>query len=187
MSSVLCSVLSAFPALAACSQRPQGLLRAGPAAPRCPRLGVSSGGARRRSLAAAAAGASAAGPPEALMASEALMDAVQAVPPVAIDQAAADVFWGAQEAAASDPTDVVFTGLFTIAVAALSVVTLGVAYLSFSSWNDSRLEAADRARFDSSGYGRFKNPDGTPKSSGTAKAAAKSSKEEEPFKGFGKK
>jgi len=33
------------------------------------------------------------------------------------------------------------------AVAALSVVTLGVAYLSFTSWQDSRLEAEDRARF----------------------------------------
>lgn len=38
------------------------------------------------------------------------------------------------------------------AVAALSVVTLGVAYLSFTSWNDTRTEAADRARFDSSSF-----------------------------------
>ena len=35
------------------------------------------------------------------------------------------------------------------AVGALSVVTLGVAYLSYTSWNDSRLEAEDRRRVES--------------------------------------
>lgn len=35
------------------------------------------------------------------------------------------------------------------AVAALTVVTLGVGYLSFTSWNDSRIENEDRRRVDS--------------------------------------
>ena len=34
-------------------------------------------------------------------------------------------------------------------VGALAVVTLGVAYLSFTSWNDGRLEEEDRRRTES--------------------------------------
>lgn len=61
---------------------------------------------------------------------------------------------GAAWASALDPTPAPARtcALPPPAVAALTVVTLGVAYLSFTSWNDSRTEAADRARFDSSSF-----------------------------------
>ncbi|MEW5309418.1 MAG: hypothetical protein WDW38_001307 [Sanguina aurantia] len=39
--------------------------------------------------------------------------------------------------------DLLISIAFTLVVAALSVVTLGVAYLSFSTWNDGRLESED--------------------------------------------
>ncbi|KAL4437311.1 hypothetical protein ABPG75_004450 [Micractinium tetrahymenae] len=119
----------------------------------------------------------------------AVLDAMAGPPPVVLDAmagpppaAAADAFAAAQAAAESDPTNLVFTALFTIAVAALSVVTLGVAYLSFTSWNDSRMEAADRARFDSSSFRPSGNGSTAPK-----KAKAAPAKEPEEFKGFGKK
>ena len=41
------------------------------------------------------------------------------------------------------------------AVAALTVVTLGVAYLSFTSWMDSRTEADDRRRISGMGGVRW--------------------------------
>jgi hypothetical protein len=45
--------------------------------------------------------------------------------------------------------DPVISTLFSVAIVALSVITLGVAYLSFTSWNDSRLEKEDKERYSS--------------------------------------
>jgi hypothetical protein len=45
--------------------------------------------------------------------------------------------------------DPVIGTLFSVAIVALSVITLGVAYLSFTSWNDSRLEKEDKDRYSS--------------------------------------
>ncbi|CAG9461916.1 unnamed protein product [Pedinophyceae sp. YPF-701] len=46
------------------------------------------------------------------------------------------------------PPDPLVTFLFVIAVAALVVVTGGVVYLSFTSWQDQRKEDADRAAYE---------------------------------------
>lgn len=88
--------------------------------------------------------------------------------------------------AADDP---VITVMFTLAIVALSVVTLGVAYLSLASWNDSRLENEDRLK--ASG----KRPGA--KKAAAIKSAGSSSEDDEPkrknagaaatAKGFGKK
>jgi len=51
----------------------------------------------------------------------------------------------AADAALQDP---VVTAAFSLATLALGAVTLGVAYLSLASWNDSRLEAEERKRAD---------------------------------------
>lgn len=48
------------------------------------------------------------------------------------------------------PDDPVIGVMFTLAVVALSVLTLGVGYLSISSWLDSRQEEEDRKK---SGFG----------------------------------
>lgn len=45
-----------------------------------------------------------------------------------------------------DINDPVVTAVFTLATAALSVLTLGVAYLSLTGWIDSRNEEAERKR-----------------------------------------
>lgn len=57
----------------------------------------------------------------------------------------------ATAAAVLDSNDPVISVLFTAAVVALSIVTVGVAYLSLATWNDSRQESEDRLR---SGGGR---------------------------------
>lgn len=86
--------------------------------------------------------------------------------------------------AANDQTDLVFTVLFTIAVCALTVVTVGVAYLSFISWNDSRLESEDRSRFDANG---LRSSGGNGASPANPKKAGKPAKAAKDSKGFGSK
>ncbi|KAL4537160.1 hypothetical protein Ndes2526B_g04928 [Nannochloris sp. 'desiccata'] len=95
----------------------------------------------------------------------------------------------ATDVAGPAPDDPVITVMFSLAVVALSVVTLGVAYLSLSSWNDSRQENEDRLR--TSG----KRP-GSKKAT-AVKTAGSSSEDDEPKrkkagaaatpKGFGRK
>ncbi|KAI3424818.1 hypothetical protein D9Q98_008204 [Chlorella vulgaris] len=87
---------------------------------------------------------------------------------------------------AQDPNELIFTALFTIAIAALTVVTLGVAYLSFTSWNDSRMEAEDRKRIDSLRPGASAAAAASKKAA-AKKAAGEQVKEPDEYKGFGKK
>lgn len=78
------------------------------------------------------------------------------------------------------PDDPVVSVLFVVATIALSVVTLGVAYLSFDSWQSSRQESQDRLRSD-----RVVTSDGSMKKDKTA--AKKGSPAPATSKGFGGK
>lgn len=57
-----------------------------------------------------------------------------------------------------DIDDPVITAVFSVAIVALSVLTLGVAYLSLTSWIDSRNEEAERKRAEAAERSRALNP-----------------------------
>ena len=61
-------------------------------------------------------------------------------------QALSDEAVAIVDASAPAPDDPVIGVMFTLAVVALSVLTLGVGYLSISSWLDSRQEEEDRRK-----------------------------------------
>jgi hypothetical protein len=85
------------------------------------------------------------------------------------------------------PDDPVVTALFTLATVALSVVTLGVGYLSISSWLDSRQESQDRVKVKSSFSTNTASKDdaaGSRKKGRGSSSKKKKAKDEE-FKGFG--
>lgn len=68
----------------------------------------------------------------------------------AADAAAASVSAAAADAAAPiyNVDDPVVTAVFSLATVALTVLTLGVAYLSITSWIDSRNEEAERKKME---------------------------------------
>lgn len=84
------------------------------------------------------------------------------------------------------PDDPAVTALFTLATVALTVVTLGVGYLSLMSWLDSRQESEDRVKRQSS----FASNTSSSKEDAPGKkkkgrgSSSKKAKDEE-FKGFG--
>ncbi|GAB4821418.1 hypothetical protein N2152v2_008464 [Parachlorella kessleri] len=125
----------------------------------------------------------------AAAAEEAAPEAAGAALQAAAEQVAGGDFSGAAAAVAdqlggTDPGNVVISILFTTAIAALTVLTLGVAYLSFTSWNDSRLEAEDRKK--AGGLSPVASGSRQP-GSGSSKKAKKSPQEAADFKGFGPK
>lgn len=82
----------------------------------------------------------------------------------------------------NSPENIVISILFTTAIAALTVVTLGVGYLSYTSWMDSRTEAEDRKK--AGGL----SPIASGMSAGDqARKAKKQPQEAASAKGFGKK
>ena len=85
------------------------------------------------------------------------------------------------------PDDPVVTALFTLATVALSVVTLGVGYLSISSWLDSRQESQDRVKRKSSFSSNMESKDDAPgsKKKGRGSSLKKKKAKDEEFKGFG--
>lgn len=83
------------------------------------------------------------------------------------------------------PDDPVVTALFTLATVALSVVTLGVGYLSILSWLDSRQESQDRVKGKSSFTSNASSSkDDAPGKKKKGRGSSKKAKDEE-FKGFG--
>ncbi|EIE22717.1 hypothetical protein COCSUDRAFT_66359 [Coccomyxa subellipsoidea C-169] len=54
----------------------------------------------------------------------------------------------AADASSAVPTDYLITGIFTVVILALVIVTVGVAYLSLSSFFDSRAEEEDKKKFE---------------------------------------
>ena len=85
------------------------------------------------------------------------------------------------------PDDPVVTALFTLATVALSVVTLGVGYLSILSWLDSRQESQDRVKGKSSFSSNTASKDDAPggKKKGRGSSSKKKKAKDEEFKGFG--
>ncbi|KAK9904328.1 hypothetical protein WJX75_009290 [Coccomyxa subellipsoidea] len=54
----------------------------------------------------------------------------------------------AADASSAPPTDYLITGIFTVVVLALVIVTVGVAYLSLTSFWDKRAEDEDKKKFE---------------------------------------
>ncbi|BDA45708.1 hypothetical protein COCOBI_07-4950 [Coccomyxa sp. Obi] len=56
--------------------------------------------------------------------------------------------WAQADTIEGEPTDVLITGIFVVVIVALAIVTLGVAYLSISSFLDKRAEEEDKKKFE---------------------------------------
>jgi hypothetical protein len=99
--------------------------------------------------------------------------------------AASEAASAASDVAASlpAPDDPVISAMFTLAVVALSVLTLGVAYLSISSFLDQRQEEEDRKK---AGYGPSKT-DGVSQRQGASTSTSFDESAFQPAPGTSKK
>eukprot|EP00887_Chlorella_sp_A99_P005829 scaffold1.g5829.t1 len=86
-------------------------------------------------------------------------------------------------------TDIITSILFTAATVALSLITLGVAYLSFLSWQDSTTEEQDRQRIRGKPMpvGEPKPVGGEAEADGGSKKAKRKPQAAASSKGFGTK
>ncbi|CAL8470711.1 g10253 [Coccomyxa elongata] len=56
--------------------------------------------------------------------------------------------WAQADTIEGEPTDYLITGIFAVVIMALAIVTIGVAYLSLSSFLDKRAEEEDKKKFE---------------------------------------